>query len=142
MAVAEGDLHLARLPLPALAAPTALLGKDPELDSRAAILLRLGGNAAVNQLPGAAFRLRQSLRRLVVCSPVRPGFVLELCQPFDAVRLGCEINSDLAVPGVEVGEGDGLDDGVGSGGEEGGQVLVVVQVERTGGVLEQAIAVW
>ena len=74
--------------------------------------------------------------------PVRPCLVLKLCQPFDAVRLCCEINSDLAVPGVEVCEGDGLDDGVGGGGEEGGQVLVVVQVERTGGVLEQAIAVW
>ena len=146
VAVAEGDLHLARLPLPTLLllllpSPT-LLGKDPELNSRAALLPRLGGDASVDQLPGAALRLRQSFGRLVVRSPVRPGLVLELGQPFDAVRLCGQVDPDLAVPGVEVGEGDGLDDGVRGGWEEGGQVLVVIQVEGTRGVLGKAVAVW
>ena len=140
VAVAEGDLHLARNLL--LLQPPTLLGKDPELNSCAAILPCLGGDTAVNQLPGAAFCLRQSFRRLVVRSPVRPRLVLELCQPFDAVGLSGEIDPNLAIPCVEVGEGDGLDDRVRGGWEEGGQVLVVIQVEGAGRVLGKAIVMW
>ena len=58
----------------------------------------------------------------MVRPPVRPCLVFKLCQPFDAVRLRRQIDTDLAIPGVEVGEGDGLDDWVGGGGQEGGQV--------------------
>ena len=123
VAVAEGDLHLTRLPLTtSLVASAALVGEDPELNSSAAIFLRLRRHALVDQLPGAALGLGQRLGRLMVGSPVRPRLVLELGQPLDAVGLGGEVDPDLTIPSVEVGEGDRLDDRVGGGGEEGGQV--------------------
>ena len=122
VAVTEGDLHLTRLPLATALASAALVSKDPKLNSSAAIFLRLRRHALVDQLPGAALGLGQRLGRLMVGSPVRPRLVLELGQPLDAVGLGGEVDPDLTIPGVEVGEGDGLDDWVGGGGQEGGQV--------------------
>lgn len=72
--------------------------------------------------------LTQDSRGIFVNFPVSGSFFFKVCQPFHAVTLSEEIHVYLALPVVEVGEAEGLDE-VGDWGEKAAQVFVVVQVQ-------------
>ncbi len=153
MIVAVADGHLAGI-LGRLAAAAAgvivragemvpaaavLLGKDLHLQLGATVsVLRLAA-AAVDHHPQAAAVFPIKLCAVVVCGadragrlgvrlPVGGGLLLEVGEPLEAVRLGEKVDEELALPVLQVGEGQGLDH-VGDLGQQASQVFVVVQVQ-------------
>ncbi len=151
VAIADGHLTgiLARLAATAAivvrtgemvpAAAAVLLGKDLHLQLGATLsVLRLAA-AAVDHHPEAAAVFAIKLGAVVVCGadragrlrvrlPVGGGLLLEVGEPLEAVRLGEKIDEELALPVLQVGEGEGLDH-VGDLGQQASQVFVVVQVQ-------------
>ncbi len=122
--------------VPANAAAAFLLGKDLHLQLGATVsVLRLAA-AAVHHHPQAAAVFAVKLGaiganragRLSVRFPVGGGLLLEVGEPLEAVRLGEEVDEKLALPVLQVGEGEGLDH-VGDLGQQASQVFVVVQVQ-------------
>ena len=119
-----------------LATPTIslrlILSDNLHLQLSRTFFLGVDGDTPVDHLPDTSLPLHrtQCPGALGVRLPSGVGLVLEVPQPLEAVALGEEVDVDLTLPVVEVGEAERLDE-VGDGGEQTPEIFVMIKIENS-----------
>ena len=119
-----------------LATPTIslrlILSDNLHLQLSRTFFLGVDGDTPVDHLPNASLPLSRSRGPgpLWVRLPAGVCLVLEVPQPLEAVALSEEVHVDLALPVVEVGEAERLDE-VRNSGQQAPQIFVMIKIENS-----------
>ena len=119
-----------------LATPTIslrlILSHNFHLQLSRTFFLGVDGDTPVDHLPDTSLPLPRPRGpgTLGVRLPAGVGLVLEVSQPLEAVALREEVDVDLALPVVEVGEAERLYE-VRNGGQQTSQIFVMIKIENS-----------
>ena len=119
-----------------LATPTIslrlILADNFHLQLSKTFFLGVERDTSVDHLPDTPLPLHRSQGpgTLGVRLPSGVCLVLEVSQPLEAVALCEEVDVDLTLPVVEVGEAERLDE-VGDGGEQTPEIFVMIKIENS-----------